>query len=256
MDYNDFDSNGNRKDRDYSFSMSDKKSRSRVILLVYLVLIVFLIIVLRINGSGSKAQDVKDKTEQEQKEDNKDIKENVLEMFSLIDQNNYNFKVSLEYNYKNEKSIQTIDGKRYNNKFDFNLSYNNENIHFLGTENYIRAKQNEESSPIKADFPYVELNFFDNKVLEKILSKATEIEGIYEITNEDLVSIIDSRKVSELENGSTINKIVLTVQNNKVTSFSIDYSNALSDYQKDKISAVVTIEYSNFGLVEDFSTDF
>lgn len=257
MDYNDFDSNGNKKKSSFSFSMSDKQSRSRAILFIYIILIVLLVVVLRVNTS--KPQKLKDKTKEEQNEDNKyykDISENVLEMFSLIDENNYNFKVSLEYNYKNEKITQLIDGKRYNNKFDFSLTYDNEVIHFLGTENYIRAKQSEESSVVKAEFPYIFLNFFDNKIIERIISKATEIEGTYEITNEELVNIIDSKNTSELDNQSVINKVILTIQNNKVTAFSIDYSNALSDYHDDNISAIVKVEYSDFGLVEDFSTEF
>ncbi len=111
MNYNEYDSNGNKKSFNFNDMITDKKQRSRLILGVYAIIFLMLIIFVRMGTSATTNNGEKGKNTKEVVE-NKEL-DIYDEMFSLIDGNNYNFLYQL--NYSNE--LYEASGKRYNNKY-------------------------------------------------------------------------------------------------------------------------------------------
>lgn len=262
MNYNEYNSNGEKKK--ILFDLKDKTSRSRIILFVYFLIFVFLIIFVRSNykGNVNNNQNIDQNTDQNtsnnvnnqnsiekndvEKKDNTIVKENEIDsMFSFIDSNNYEFKYTVSYN--GVESV--IIGKKYNNKYDFSLTNNDEIIFFNGTSNYIKVKTGENENYKSATFPYVLVNFFDSNILKEIINNSNNIDGIYKIENSKLSKIIRE----ELRNENDLNEIELVKRNNKVVSINIDLTNAFSAYSKEKVSTKLKLEYYNFGLVDDFA---
>ena len=95
MDYNEYNSNGNKKRINLSDTFYDKKQRARFMLLVYFLFIV--IIVLTIKFSTPKTTNtLKDENTNEEvvenieeKEEHEEIIDEIDKKFSFIDQNNY-----------------------------------------------------------------------------------------------------------------------------------------------------------------------
>ena len=255
MDYNEYDSNGNKKR--FSFDVKDKKTRSRFILLIYAMIFLFLIIFVRTNYKGVNVNNEStsnnnniNNQENENKNDkvdnNVDIENKeseINEMFSFIDLNNYEFKYTVSYN----DTGTVIEGKKYNNKYDFSLSSDGSILHFNGSNSYIKAKIDDEDYKL-VSFPYVLVNYFDNKVIEDIVINSDYKDGFYEITNGKLGELIGE----ELNDSDNINKIELITKNNKVVKINLDFTSAISSYSKENVVTKLTLEYSNFGLVEDF----
>lgn len=249
MNYNEYDSNGKKKNFNFTDVLSDKKQRARVILLVYGVLIFTLIIMIRV--SNNTPIEKKEKNNNEELEQIKE-KDEVDEMFSLIDQNNYEFRIISTYN--DIESI--IEGKKFEDKYSFSLSNLDSLSFFIGTESNLMGKPSEEDSYIKVDFPYAYLNYFNNEVLKDIIRNSILNNNNYEITNEKFNDIVEKGSSIILDDKNSINNVEIIMRNNKVVSITIDYTNAISDYTKEAITAKVVIEYSNFGLVEDFDISF
>lgn len=256
MNYNEYDSNGNKKRFNMTDLLNDKKQRSRLILAFYALIIIALIIVIRVNNSYTNENNQENTNKNEsinKKEEIQDnIREETKEKFSFIDQNNYEFKFVAKYN----KETSVIEGKRYNNKYQFTLTSNGNVYHFLGSQNYIKGRESEKDDYISTGFPYVYLNFFDNSLLKEIVDSSKINKNVYEISNEDLNKIINGEESSQIKQKESINTIELVTRNNKITGINIDYTNVLSDFSNEKITAKLSLEYSNFGLVEDFDINF
>ena len=248
MNYNDYDSNGNKKRFNFSDILNDRTQRSRFFLFVYLVIFIILVILIRINLSNTTTNNKgSNKESNTEINDNKNIESKdsteIDEMFSFIDMNNYIFNYEVNIN----DSISLIDGQRYNDKYSFKINNDGNILYFNGTSNYIRAK--EENSDYKlTGFPYVLVNYFDTKLLKNIISSASINNDKYEITNEKIGSIVKY----DLDNKSSINTIELVKRNNKITQIKLNISNAVSAYMNDSIKANITLKFGNFGLVDDF----
>ena len=258
MNYNEYDSNGNKKKFNLIDIINDKQKRSRFILLIYLLFFVILVIIVRLNlksslnnnqvnnsnNSNTVVENNNTEKKQENVVDNNIVKNEIDEMFSFIESNNYEFKFVI--NMKN--SISVIEGKRYNDKFMFTLENNGSILYFNGTSNYIRAKDSPEGEPKITGFPYVLVNIFDNKIVKEIVNNSKENNELYEISNEAIGNIVKT----DLSNKDSMNTIRLTKKNNKITKIEFDFSNAISSYIGDNANANISLEYYNFELVDDF----
>lgn len=253
MNYNEYDNNGNKSNFNLSEALNDKKQKARIFLLGYLIFIVLIIVVVRLSTTSVPKNNNNDDNKEpsdnvpEEKEDVV-INDEVAELFSFVDQNNYNFKVTINY----QDQIFSIDGKRFDDKYDFTYSNGVETLYFLGTTNNIKVK--EEDGYRTVIFPYVYVNFFDNNELKSIIRNATLVDGIYQISNESINEIVSLK--GTMENKDLLNTFELLVKNNKIVGINIDCSNAISDLQNDELSTKIKIEYENFGLVEDFELKF
>ena len=254
MDYNEYDGNGNKKKFNLLEMLSDKQQRSRVFLFIYLVLFILLIIIVRVNLSSSlnnnnvdNNKEIVDNTNKEEK--TKDETETIInesDMFSFLDLNNYTFK----YSIKMGDSLSIIEGKRYNDKFSFTLENAGSVLYFSGTMNYIKAKESLDGESKLTGFPYVLVNIFDVRVLKNIINSATINNDKYEITNETIGNVV---KYNKLDNKGEINTIELVKKNNKITGIEMDLSKAISDYVNENTSAIISLSFSDFGLVDDFN---
>ena len=252
MNYNEYDSNGNKRNFNLSDALNDRKQKARIVLLGYFIFIVLIIVVVRLsttsvpknNDEGNKEPVNNDPQEKEKVV----IDDDIAQMFSFIDQNNYNFKVTIDY----QNQIFTIDGKRFDDKYDFTYSNGVDTLYFLGTASNIRVKEDDIYRTVV--FPYVYVNFFDNDELKTILRKADLVDGVYQISNDSINEIVSLK--GTMENRENLNTLELIVKNNKVVGINIDCSNAISDLQNDNLTAKISIVYENFGLVEDFEANF
>lgn len=252
MNYNEYDSNGNRRNFDVSDMLRDKKQRARLILLIYLVVIVALVVFVRMSSSSVTNQEKENN--QDVIVDNNDKKEEnqtpdkIDEMFYLIDQNNYNFTFSIMY--QDQQFI--IEGKRFGNKYSFSNSDGTNTNYFLGTDTNIKMRTEEGYKT--AELPYIYINYFDNLELKNILREATLEDDVYKITNEKLSSLVTLS--GNIDNNDDINTFELIIKNNYVVGIVIDCSKALSDYSGEEINATINLSYSNFNLIEDFELAF
>lgn len=241
MNYNDYDSNGNKKKFDFSKVVTDKQSKSRMILFFYLVLIVGLILMIRVSPKNTDK-----KNESEEKNNNQVVEENnalkeLDEMFSFIDGNNYEFKYTMTF----KDNVSIMEGKRYSKKISFKLIENDEyQDDYIGTEDNLSGVNNNISS--NASF-----NMFTTTFFKKVITNSTVNNGIYEITNENLNKIMSNNvEINDKEKNNTLE---LVMKNNKITEIHFDISSLISDYSKENTKALVVLEYYNFGLVDDFA---
>ena len=78
------------------------------------------------------------------------------------------------------------------------------------------------------------------------------VDDKYQITNEALAKIANN-SVGKDKKG--LNYITLTKKNNKVVGVEINMTNMIKSTTKVSNPTTVNIEYSNFGLVEDFNIE-
>ena len=258
MNYNEYDSNGNKKKFNLIDIINDKQKRSRALLLIYLVFFVLLVIMIRFSLKSSLTnqennQGVIDNNEniinnnQENIENQDDNTNELNEMFSNIDTNNYEFKYVIKYN----GSISTVEGKRFNDKFSFTMENNGDILYFNGTSNYIKAKETVDGEYKLTGFPYVLVNIFDNNIIKSMISNSTLNNGLFEINNENISTITKK----SLSNNDSINTMEVYLKENKINKIELDLSNAISSFTKETVKANISLEYSNFGLIEDFKIE-
>ncbi len=255
MNYNDYDSNGNKKKIDLSDMFHNKQKRSILILGMYIIAIAILIIFLRLSFKNTYKEDDKEQIIEEKQEEIEEQKEekdldDVDRMFKFIDKKNYNFKFTI-----NDDGVDYISqGKRYNDKYYFTFTNGEQSLTFTGTKGNIKVK-NIDGNEMISSFPYVFFNYYDNEILKNIIRNSNNNNGIYEITNEKLYESINL-KANEESNKNNINTIELIVKNSNVVGFNINISSAISDFNRKEQSTKIKLEYYDFDLIDDFSTSF
>ena len=266
MDYNEYDGNGNKNRFNLKGLFGNKDQRSRVLAIVYILIFVVIIIIVRFNVSNLSSNN-KNSTflnnentlnntniENSNTSNNNNKEVNLIDnnndseldkAFSFIDLNNYNFV--FETNISNTVSL--IEGKRFNDKYSFELKSNNQVLYFNGTSNYIKAKETPDGESKLMGFPYVLVNIFNNNTLKNIINSSKLEDNVYVITNEELAKAINYDKMT---NNEKTNTIELHKNNNKITKIVMNLTNAISSYLNEETTAILTLNYSNFGLVDDF----
>lgn len=245
MDYNEYDGNGNKKSFSFSDLINDKKQRSRLFLGAYLILFIVLIIIIRMNSTNTYNEHIEEEKPKEEEEIEEKVIDNEIDnMFSFIDMNNYEFSYTIDV----DNSISLIEGKRYKDKYSFILTSSSDKLYFNGTTSYMKAKDEFEGIYKYTGFPYILINYFNNSIIKEFINKSILKDGIYEITNENIGKVIGNNQII----GNEINTIKLIKSNNKVTQIEMDLSNVLSLYSKKETKANLVLKYTNFGLIDDF----
>lgn len=254
MNYNEYDSNGNRKKFNFADIITNKTQRSRLLLLIYLIIFIVLIVFIRLNISSSLNNNEiikKEEKENNNQEKNINTETNIVltdDMFSFIDLDNYNFTYNIDFN----NSISLIEGKRFNDKYYFTMTNNGSILYFNGTSNYIKAKETLDGEYKITGFPYVLVNIFNTNIIKDLINNSTINNDKYEITNKKVGEISNYNKMTNVD---AINTIELVKSNNKITQINIDLSNAISSYMNENVKAIITLKYSNFGLIDDFKIE-
>ncbi|MBR4672726.1 MAG: hypothetical protein IKO78_05995 [Bacilli bacterium] len=247
MDYNEYNNNGNKKK--FNIDLSDKKQRARAILVAYGIVFIILIIVIRTSGIAKNVSN--NRTNQNNTNTNSTTNTTLTEQngdFAFVNNNNYEFIVTLKYN-KNEFVSKC---KRYGDKYEVIYSYNGIDYKYIGTLDNIHVINSTTNEYIQAELPYLVVNYYDIKVLEEIINNSTLVDDKYQITNENLAKIGNS---SSKKNKEALNYITLTKKNNKIVGVELDMTNMIKSMSNISTATTVNIEYSNFGLVEDFNIE-
>lgn len=223
--------------------LKDEDFRKKILMFVYLIVLLVLAYFIKTKPAPKEKAPVKNNEEVKEKED--PIKVIDDERFSLIKNNNYNFNFVFTYN-----DLETIyKGKRFDNKYSFEMIRKDEQKKFIGTESLLK----EESGHTTSVFPYYYVNYFNNSLLEGIVSNSTSNGEVFEITNSKLDQILESEL--KLKNPNGINKITVVVKNNYVTEYTIDYSEYAKEQDPSVSVSKVTLKYNNFFVIDNFDTN-
>lgn len=259
MNYNEYDSNGNKKKFDFSLLFTDKKYRSRLILGIYAIVFIILIVMIRMGTTptNEKLQDNNeietDNIENLPNNNEQEETDNFKEEFSYIYLNNYNFEFSLLSD--NQEFIAT--GKRYEDKFDFNFTNQIDTIHYLSNGNKVMALEPNKDYYVLTNLPIYYINYFESKKINKILNNSIKVsEDVYEISNLNLFEFVENEYKRELNNEDLINTITLTKKNNIIVSIEMDITNLVNGLGNENFSTIITLKYSNFNLIDDFEINF
>ena len=247
MNYNEYDSNGNKKKIDFSSLFSDKTNRSRIILLLYLVLFVVLVIIIRSSTESNYKENNENKIDENTKNEEVIEKDNSDFSYLLLENYNFNFLVTI-----NDNNYQIV-GKRFNDKYEFEL-IDEKIIKYIGTYNDLYKKEEDNEEYVKSFLPVPMLNIFDNNLIKEIVNSSKKIDDYYEINNSDLNDIVSSSQCNA-SNTEKTNIIKLDIKNNKVVGLDIDFSNIANEWDEEITIAKAKLNYSNFGLIDDFSVN-
>lgn len=230
---NEFNNNSNNNEK--KFKITDLITNKQYNAILNLVLgfgtIIILIIMIRLSGSS-----VPNNT-------NNNINNNgtqsVVSGFNDIKGKNFSFKYTLT---ENGKSV-VYQGKERENKLLFTDTINKLEYYAIGDVVSVK-KGNDyviETNPSKY------FNYFDVELVEKIISSAKVDEDDYVISINDFSKLVSSDKSSE---GDIY--INLTKSNGIITKITFDLGEYAVLTDKNIKTSVLTLEYSNFNLIDDF----
>ena len=235
----------------YDYGFEVKKRNSRIILGIYIIFIIIVVIIIRTstgtenNTTNNSVENNTNTNEIVNNEINNNVEnpEEVNNEFVLMNDKNYEFDINVSF----EGTSHTSVGKIYENKIYFD--YDDLTI-VSGTMNSVKAINKETKEEVQTRLPYAYFNYYDTNVIENIIEHSKLVDGIYQISNKELAELINDNTVSSEEK---MNYFTLNKKNGYVTGVVIDISNAASESMNKDTIVVVTIDYKNFGLVEDFN---
>jgi len=237
MNYNDYDSNGNKKKVDFKGFLMDKQKRAIVILVIYAIIILGVIFLIKTRSTNQNKvnNEVNDNTNKQVVE-NKEVEKKEANSFTLLDSNNYEFTFTIT---KNEELL-VINGKRYNDKVYLTETHDDVVDEFSGLINEIKLKH--------TNYSYMNNYYIDilnNDIVKAIINEADNDK----ISNNTLSKIVNYH--DELSNSGS-NKVTTIIKNNNITGVEIDISNFISGIEENDVLEIIKLEYNNFGLVDDF----
>ncbi|MBO5375235.1 MAG: hypothetical protein J6A52_00090 [Bacilli bacterium] len=259
MNYNEYDSDGNKKSFDFSLLFTDKKYRSRLVLGIYAIVFIILITMIRLGGNSTnqtlQSDNKVENNIEENIPDNVESEEidNFKEEFSYIYLNNYNF----EYSLLSDEQEFIAFGKRYENKHDFNFTNQIDTIHYLSNGKKVMALEPDKEYYVLTNLPFYYINYFESEKINKILNESTKVsENVYEISNLKLIDFVEPEYRSELNDEQLNNTITLTKKNNIIVALEIDITNLVNGLGNENNSTIISLKYSNFNLIDDFEINF
>ena len=164
------------------------------------------------------------------------IVETSIDGFQNIKMKNYNFK----YTLKEGNDILVYEGKQFNDLISFTVG----NKEYLYENGLYLEKENDKF--ILSDFSVKYFNFFDVDLIEKILSNSHYEDGEYSIDLKKLGLILENQDLNDSEKEVSI---FIEKKNNIITKLEFD----LLELSNDETEISLTLEYSNFNLIDDFS---
>lgn len=230
---NEFNNNSNNNEK--KFKITDLITNKQYNAILNLVLgfgtIIILIIMIRLSGSS-----VPNNT-------NNNINNNgtqsVVSGFNDIKSKNFSFKYTLT---ENGKSV-VYQGKERENKILFTDTINKLEYYAIG--DVVSVKKGNDY--VIGTNPSKYFNYFDVELVEKIISSAKVDEDDYVISINDFSKLVSSDKSSE---GDIY--INLTKSNGIITKITFDLGEYAVLTDKNIKTSVLTLEYSNFNLIDDF----
>lgn len=227
--------NNNSNNNEKKFKITDLITNKQYNAILNLALgfgtIIILIIMIRLSGSS-----VPNNT-------NNNINNNgtqsVVSGFNDIKGKNFSFKYTLA---ENGKSV-VYQGKERENKILFTDATNKLEYYVIG--DVVSVKKGNDY--VIGTNPSKYFNYFDVELVEKIISSAKVDEDGYVISINDFSKEVSSDKSAE---GDIY--ISLTKSNGIITKITFDLGEYAVLTDKNIKTSVLTLEYSNFNLIDDF----
>lgn len=224
------------KKEDKKFSIKEiftnRQYRSIAILIFYAILFTVIIIAIRIPN---------DKIE-----DNGNRVTN-LDGYKLIDNKNFSYK----YTIIADEDIFYYEGKKYNDKEFVKITKNEESREYYFNKDNIYIKENDNYLLINGK-PYVLFDFFDTDVLDEIIVRSfieNEENHKYKVDNQRIYDVL-SKNTMKINSGD--NYIYLTYRNDNITGITFDFSNYAKEIGTGYKKVIITLEYYDFNLIDDF----
>ena len=230
---NEFNNNSNNNEKKFKITdlITNKQYNAILNLALGFGTIIILIIMIRLSGSS-----VPNNT-------NNNINNNgtqsVVSGFNDIKSKNFSFKYTL---LENGKSV-FYQGKERENKILFTDATNKLEYYVIG--DVVSVKKGNDY--VIGTNPSKYFNYFDVELVEKIISSAKVDEDDYVISINDFSKVVSSDKSAE---GDIY--ISLTKSNGIITKITFDLGEYAVLTDKNIKTSVLTLEYSNFNLIDDF----
>lgn len=212
---------------------TNKQYRAIAILIFYGILFTFIIIGLNaprnlnVNESGNHISS--------------------LDGYKLIDGKNFNYKYTLMV----DDEIYYYEGKKYDNKEKVTVTkdgiieeyyFENKNIYIKRDNGYVLTENK----------PYMLFDFFNTDILDEIILRSMvedKVNHKYKVTNQEIHNVI-GEGIKKLDNG--YNYISLVYRNDNITGITFDFSNYARITKEDYNTIIITLNYFDFNLVDDF----
>lgn len=228
--------NKNKNEKKFSVKelFINRQYRSIIILAFYAILFTVLIIGIR-----------SPKNTVEKNENGTSISS--LSGYELIDNKNFSYK----YTIKVDDETFIYEGKKYNDKELVVISKDEESreYYIVGDKTYI--KENNKYS-LSLSKPIIIFDFFNTNVLDEVIIRGiliNEDNHEYKIDNQDLYDVLntDNTKVEKGDNFAT-----LSYRNSYITGITFDLSNYSKVIGENYNKVIISLEYSDFNLIDDF----
>lgn len=215
---------------------TNRQYRAIAILIFYAILFAVLIIGL----NGPRTLSVNESGDQKSS----------LDGYKLIDGKNFNYK----YTVTVDNETYYYEGKKYNNKELLTVSKNGveEEYYFDNKNTYIKQDNNYILTNTK---PYILFDFFNTDILDEIILRGVledKDNYKYSVTNQEIHNVV-GEGIKKFDGGH--NYISLLYRNENITGITFDFSSYASATYEDYSTIVITLNYSDFNLIDDFEIE-
>ena len=170
-----------------------------------------------------------------------------IEGYELIDAKNFSYK----YTVLVDDEIFYYEGSKYNDKDLVTITKDEETREYYLDGNNIYIKENDNYVSTTTT-PYVLFNFFDTDKLESMLLRSIVVDEAnykYKVDNQKIYDVVIGG-LSQIEAGD--NYINLVYRNDNITGATLNFSNYAKVIGESYSNIVITLEYFDFNLIEDF----
>lgn len=173
-----------------------------------------------------------------------------LSGYELIENKNFGYK----YTVTVDDEVYLYEGKKYNDKELVVITKNDESREYYFNKEDIYVKEKE--SYVKTiKKPYMLFDFFDTDILDKIIIRSVIVDEEnhkYKVDNQKIFDVI-SDEFARIENG--YNYISLIYRNEFITGITFDFSNYAKTMKEDFERIIISLEYFDFNLIDDFEVE-
>jgi len=170
--------------------------------------------------------------------------------YKLIDGKNFNYRYTLNV----DDEVFYYEGKKYDNKEMVTVTkddvteeyyFENKNVYIKNGSNYVLIENK----------PFMLFDFFNTDILDEIILRSVVEDNEnhkYKVTNQEIHNVI-GEGIKKLDNG--YNYISLVYRNDNITGITFDFSNYAKITNQDYHTIIITLNYFDFSLVDDFKID-
>lgn len=215
---------------------TNKQYRAIAILIFYAILFAVIIVSIRltpstsINESGNHVSNLKG--------------------YDLIDGKNFNYK----YIVTIDSDIFIYEGKKYGDEELLTVKKDGVKEEYYFTKKNTYKKENEKYVLVE-NKPYILFDFFDTDKLDEIILRSIEIDEEnhqYKVDSQEIDNVV-SPTFNLVESGD--NYITLTYRNDNITGIAMDFSNYAKAAYEDYKKVIITLQYHDFNLIDDFEVE-